>query len=313
MDKRLTFLALCILCISALASAATFTNVVVYGDSLSDNGNLFAATGQPAPPYYMGRASNGPVAVEQLAQDLHATLYDFAWSGATTGVGNHLDGGTPTSFGPGLTPLPGMQTLYTLTSGGTPTGPNTLFVVWGGPDDLLSPSPLDSSLPAILDRAVGDIDGIVAGLLSQGAQHILVPGMPDLGLTPYFNSFPGGVALGTLAADYFNAVLQASLMPFGPAITYFDTSGFLHRIVADPGAYGFTNVTGMCYDKLAATTCADPNQYLFWDDLHPTAKGHALLGDAFANAVPEPSSIVLTGLGLLFGMAVIRIRRRVQH
>jgi cholinesterase len=309
MDRRLKTLAFCILCLSALASAGTFTNVIVYGDSLSDNGNLFAAIGQPAPPYWNGRASNGPVAVEQLAQDLHAALSDFAWDGATTGIGNHLDGGTPTSFGiPGL---PGMQTQYALTSGGLPTGPGTLFVVWGGPDDLLSPSPLDPTLLDILNRAVGDIDSIVGGLLSQGAQHILVPGMPDLGLTPYFSSLPGGAVQGAFAASYFNAQLQASLAPFGPAITYFDTFGFLHQIVADPGAYGLTNVTDMCFNGF--TVCADPGQYLFWDDLHPTARGHVLLGDAFASAVPEPASLVLTGLGLLLAGAALRIRRRVQH
>jgi phospholipase/lecithinase/hemolysin len=311
MDKRLRTLAFCILCISALASASTFTNVVVYGDSLSDNGNLFAAIGQPAPPYVNGRASNGPVAVEQLAKDLNAVLTDFAWSGATTGIGNHLDGGTPTSFGVGS--LPGMLTSYDLTKGGLNTGSGTLFVVWGGPDDLLSPSPLDTTTVAVLNRAVGDIDTIVGGLRSQGAQHILVPGMPDLGLTPFFGSNPVSAAQATGAAMYFDAVLQASLASYGAGVTYFDTFGFLHQIVANPGAYGFTNVTDMCYDAVAHTLCADPGQYLFWDDLHPTAKGHALLGDAFASAVPEPASFVLIGFGLFFGTAAIRIRRRVQH
>jgi phospholipase/lecithinase/hemolysin len=306
MDRRLKTLAFCILCLSALSSAGTFTNVIVYGDSLSDNGNLFAATGQPAPPYVNGRASNGPVAVEQLAKDLNAVLTDFAWSGATTGIGNHLDGGTPTGFGsPGL---PGMQTEYASTSGIIPTGPGTLFVVWGGPDDLLSPSPLDLTTLAVLNRAVGDIDGIVAGLWSQGSRHILVPGMPDLGMTPYFGSNPVSAAQATGAAMYFNAALQASLASYGAGVTYFDTFGFLHQIVANAGAYGFTNVTDMCYNAIANTLCNDPGQYLFWDDLHPTAKGHALLGDAFAEAVPEPASFMLIGFGLLLGAAAIRFR-----
>ena len=93
--------------LAAFASASTFTSVIVYGDSLSDNGNLYALTGQPPAPYYNGRFSNGPVAVEYLASTLGVPLSDFAWGGATTGIGNHGDGGTPTSYG--AFGLPGMQ------------------------------------------------------------------------------------------------------------------------------------------------------------------------------------------------------------
>ena len=89
--------------------AAPITSVVVYGDSLSDNGNLFAVSGQPAsPPYFNGRRSNGLVAVEDVANTLGVPLKDFAWVGATTGIGNIGDGGTPTSFG--AFNLPGMLT-----------------------------------------------------------------------------------------------------------------------------------------------------------------------------------------------------------
>src|SRR3954468_24545511 len=81
-------------------AAAPFASVVVCGDSLSDNGNFFGATGQPPGPYFAGRSSNGPVAAELLASILGTPLQDFAWAGATTGIGNHLDpGGSATTFG----------------------------------------------------------------------------------------------------------------------------------------------------------------------------------------------------------------------
>src|SRR3954447_16812566 len=114
--------------------AAPFSSVVVYGDSLSDNGNLFAVAGQPgAPAYFPGRASNGMVAVELLAQQWGVPLYDFAWAGGTTGIGNHLDpGGSPTTLG--ANGLPGMTTSFTLTSAAiAPLASSALFVVWGGP------------------------------------------------------------------------------------------------------------------------------------------------------------------------------------
>src|SRR5687768_7643325 len=90
------------------AYSAPFTAVVAYGDSLSDNGNLFAVAGQPGPPAYVaGRASNGPLAAELLSANFGIPFVNLAWAGATTGIGNHLDpGGTPTSFG--VNGLPGM-------------------------------------------------------------------------------------------------------------------------------------------------------------------------------------------------------------
>src|SRR5689334_18901018 len=82
-------------CFHSVADASPITSVVVYGDSLSDNGNLFAAVGFPPPPYFHGRFSDGPVAVEQLAASLGVPLFDFAVGGATTGIGG-TDGGSPT-------------------------------------------------------------------------------------------------------------------------------------------------------------------------------------------------------------------------
>lgn len=283
----------------SLASAGTFTSVVAYGDSLSDNGNLFAAIGQPGAPYYNGRRSNGPVAVENLATILGVPLHDFAWIGATTGIGNYADGGTPTSLGFG--PLPGMGVEFESTKALVPglAASGALFVVWGGPNDFLSPSPLDANALEVANRAAADIIGIVLGLQALGAQNILVPGMPDLGLTPYFSSI-GQSAGGSFITDYFNAKLLSQL-PSG--VIYFDTAGLMRTIVANPAAYGFTNVTDPCFVDM--TVCGNPDQYLFFDDFHPTAAAHAILGQEFASAVPEPATCVLVLSG-----AVIALRKK---
>jgi len=265
----------------------------VYGDSLSDNGNLFALVGQPAAPYWNGRASNGPVAVEYLAASLGVPLLDFAWAGATTGTGNELDGGTPTSMG--SINLPGMQTAF----GASISSPavqgqlsTALFVVWGGSTDFFSPSPLDHADPAaIAARAVTDLVSMASSLQSMGAQHILVPGLPDIGLTPRFHS-PAYSKL----TDAFNSQLLSAL-PAG--VSYFDTTALLRSIVANPGSYGLTNVTDACFSSGAV--CASPDQYLFWDDLHPTTQASAILGKEFAGAVPEPSTfaMVVSAAGVL--------------
>lgn len=283
-------------------AVADITSVVVYGDSLSDNGNLFAATGQPPLPYYNGRYSNGPVAVEQLASRLGVPLHDFAWGGATTGLGNYGDGGTPTSLG--AHNLPGMEVEFSLTAATVPgLAPGALFVVWGGPNDFLSPSPLDATPAAVVNRAVADLTAIVVGLQALGAQQILVPGMPDLGLTPYYVSLgPAKAAEGSALTDAFNAALVSSL-PAG--VRYYDTAALMRAAVANPAAYGFTNVTAPCFN--GATVCASPDEYLFWDGFHPTTAMATYAAEGFANtAVPEPASIGLLG-GVILALG-LRLR-----
>src|SRR5664279_5839102 len=132
----------------------------------------------------------------------------------------------------------------------TPFAPTSLFVVWGGPDDFIT--------GGTVSQGVLDELGIVAALQGVGASHILVPGMPDLGLTPEFY----GNATATAFSFSFDQALQANL-PKG--VSYFDTFGFMHQVVANPGAYGFTDVTDPCLVGL--TPCSNPNQYLFWDCL----------------------------------------------
>ena len=273
--------------LSTHAKADGFSSVIVYGDSLSDNGNLYAAYGYPPAPYYMGRFSNGPVAVEQLAAHLGAPLYDFAVGGATSGVGNYIDQGTQTTAG--FAGLPGMEAELASAPSqallASPLVSSSLFVVWGGANDLLSGgSPI---------TAASDIDAIVATLEGDGATHILVPGVPNLGLTPEFY----GSSVATAYSIAFNTALQATL-PRGA--TYVDTFNLLTNVEANPSAYGFSNVTTSCFT--GTSLCPDNGAgYLFYDDFHPTTAADSLVAAEFQTAAtgvtPEPSSLLLLGTG----------------
>lgn len=282
----------------AIGSATTFSAIIAYGDSLSDNGNLFSADQgiipggyPPSPPYFNGRFSNGPVAVEQMAKALGIPLVDFAVGGATSGIGNFVDGGTQTTLG--AFGLPGMALELTKP---LPPGVNvatSLFVVWGGANDFLA-----GGSPLV---AAANIDAIVANLEAEGATHILVPGLPDLSLTPEFY----GVAAAALYTQIFN---QTMLLGLPPGATYYDTFAFLNGIEANPAAYGITNTNTPCLN--GATPCANPGQYIFWDDIHPTTTVDALLAQQFAAAAtPEPSTMVLLGTGIA-GLAELIRRRR---
>lgn len=300
------------------AFAAPFSTVVVYGDSLSDSGNIYALTSAPpisfpyppSPPYAQ-RLSNGPVAVEYLADALGVPSVNFALGGATTGIGNSGDEG----FGPatgtvttvGSLGLPGMTSIFAATSGTlSPEVLSTgLFVVWGGANDFLAPSPLDITPLDTINRAVTNILTIVTSLQALGAVNILVPGVPDLGLTPTVlaqGAFES--ALASLATNLFNATLQSQL-PAG--VLYADTANFLRAIAADPTAFGFTNATEPCFNGV--TVCANPNEYVFFDGIHPTTRTHELAAQSFLQiVVPEPSTVVSMALGL--GLCIFWRRKR---
>jgi phospholipase/lecithinase/hemolysin len=282
---------------TTIARASSFSSLIVYGDSLSDNGNLYALAGEPlSPPYYMGRFSNGSVAAEQLSTDLGVPLFDFAVGGATSGVGNYFDGGSQTALG--TSGAPGMQLELAASAPllSSPIVSSSLFLVWGGANDFLT-----QGSPLVAEQ---NIVSIVDTLEADGAQHILVPGLPDLGLTPDFS----GVAVATAYSDAFNAALQANL-PAGA--TYFDTAGLLNQIEANPGTYGLTDLTDPCLDIAAQTVCSNPNQYLFWDGFHPTTAVDAIVAQDFANVAnaPEPPPLMLLGTGML-GLAMLIRQRR---
>jgi hypothetical protein len=259
-----------------LADGGSRSEIIVYSDSLADNGNIYKLFGFPGPPYWHGRWSNGPVAIENMAAIMGMPLLDYAYAAATTGLGNLIDGGTPEQIG--SLGLPGITTAYNITidSIAPDTIRRSLFVVYGGFNDFTA----DGLTSSTADHAAANLVAIVADLQHRGARWILVPGLLDMGMTPnYTSQGPQTAALATSLSRYLNQKLLATL-PKG--VLYFDTFSLYQAMRTHPGAFGLTDVADQCYDPVSGTVCPNPDQYLFWDFVHPTEHVQIILAAGFA-------------------------------
>jgi len=281
--------------------------VTVFGDSLSDPGNVFALTGTvshtpyaviPSAPYTVGglHFSNGKTWIEQRpAGDVNAQSSGPAYqvSGVFT---NYAVGGArarPASGGLLQADLTVQVQNYLADFGGAARPGATHVIFIGGNDirDALQAGGGAASL-AILGAAVNAVATNIQTLYFAGARRFVVVNGPDVGLVPAVRLFgPAAQAAATALSAGYNAGLAAAVTALsglpGIDIVSVDLFGFLDDIVANPGQYGLTNVTDMCITPgvKGDAKCSNPNDYLFWDGIHPTSAGHALLADLIGAAL----------------------------
>jgi phospholipase/lecithinase/hemolysin len=261
---------------SSAAAAFAYNDVVVFGDSLSDVGNAYGASFglvPASPPYYQGHFSNGPIWVEEMAskQGLPAVVRsrnggnDYAYGGVETGPGytNYLV----------LFNLPNLGTQISSYLGSHTPGANDLFVVWGGANDF-NDGQTDPTVPA------RNMASHIIALAQAGAKDFIVPNLPPMGETPRYRGTAREASMNSLSSQY-NALLAPALSyletNYNVNIYQLDIAGAFNQILTHPGDYGITNTTDPAL--VGSNVVANPDQYLFWDDLHPTRVAHGLLGD----------------------------------
>ena len=277
-----------------------FTDLYVFGDSLSDPGNAFAVTGETAHPpfepipssaYGVGghHFSNGRTWVEVMAQEMglnkgakpafrDPTFGNFAFAGARAAT----------------TQSPGFDTqvqMYLSLHGCSPQ-PDALYVVqFGGNDlrDAMAAAAQGQDPAPILGDAITTIAQTVGILASCGAQHFLIANAPNLGaapaVPPEFKELVAGMSYqfnlilsGTLAASFPNGINFYSL----------DMFEFVTAASTMPQGFGFTNVTTPCLSFFVTegAFCTNRDQHLFWDAIHPTKKAHRMLGEIALASLP---------------------------
>ncbi len=306
---RLAFASMLLAQPAAAVTLGPYTDLVVFGDSLSDPGNavLVAPGSVPAEVYPNGQLTNGDVWAVQL------------------GTKPALIGGTNYAFGgaraTGEGASPGFETQRDqFLASAPPLGDRPLVAVWLGGNDLRDAfgavDPNDPStaaaIPDTIAAAVGAIATGLVELSGAGLKDFLVFGQVDLGRLPGIVGTPFEPA-ASAASQAFNLALQAQVLALdGPSrrIDYFDVAATFDDLISRSDEFGIETLTVPCLldpgDVRPETFCGveQGDTFLFYDPVHPSEPPHSFLANAVAASVapvPLPAGLwlLLAALGSL--------------
>jgi len=305
--RSLLAVALAMAAVPALAENGPYTQTVFFGDSLTDAGyfrpllpaNVRAVTGQ--------FTTNPGFVWSQYLAEYYGTS---AYANGNGQVGtNYAAGGARvgTNTTGALGPIPSLATQVNtyLSSTGGRADPNALYTVWGGANDLFAITSGGANPTTTIGAAVTAQVGIIGTLQTAGARYILVPTIPDLGVTPGFRAQgTAAAAAGTQLSTTYNTALFDAIDTAGFRVIPLDTFTLLREIVASPAEYGFANVTGTaCQPQITANslTCNPtsyvtpnaPDTYAFADGVHPTSRAHNILSQYAVAMLEGPRQIAL--------------------
>jgi len=291
-----------------VAAETTFSRIVVFGTSLSDPGNAFALRGGttsppystlgplriPAEPYSIGGGhhfTNGETWIEQLARSLglaENTRPAFQESGS--GATNYAVGGAR-AYDDGKNVNLSEQVNKFLHDFGGAAPSDALYVIEMGGNDLLDTLAGGGNGGAIIPKALSAIGDNIVALHRAGARKFLVWNVPNIGLTPAVQSFknliPAAGQLAELASVTFNSGLDLLLdllkeMP-GIEIVQFDLYRKVNEMIASPGSVGLSVVDATCVmPDIPPFECRTPDEFFFWDGIHPTRAVHAMVATQVA-------------------------------
>ena len=331
-----------------------YSGVFVFGDSLVDSGNAlklaqwygglpFTDLPEGAPTaalgYFLGRFTDGYTFADLLANKavglVTKPVFPYGFEDPVFGLpidpfasdpnGHNLNfayGGAQIRQGDEVVPDPDGQTDAFKDAVDNHADPNALYVFTIGGNDVRSLAPSGGN-PASLADAHGALDAAadkmlheIAQLVDIGAHHILITGVPDVGIIPKYdlngNDVLDGVELARSAAAtdysiYLDTLIRTQVVPalqsLGASVTYVPlmdyqdsagnvVAGTLSKILPEIAA-----LHGLTTAELAGNLLGH-RDLIFFDDVHPTAQAHALVGAysyALLTGTPWIETLPLTG------------------
>lgn len=324
----------------------TYNSVVFFGDSLTDNGNLYKIFGNAlpkSPPYFEGRFSNGQTWSDRVADRYHTMnipTENYAIGGETAIYHDPAGGFFPFNLPTSL------QDYYSKTE--FKDTAHTLFIIWIGANDYLNGSTdVDKDTSAVIEG----IQSTVESLITHGAKNILLLNLPDLGKIPYSaqNKIEANLTeLSTLhneKLDKLFAQLKAHHLKIN--LHRYDISDVFNTVITHPekinrkyhlhlsntstacwqGGYTVTRIKNQkelieaslgkenlsldsvkqkqlssyiagspalaaAYDVSESylrggVPCSEPETYVFWDFVHPTATVHSVLASLLTDYIED--------------------------
>ena len=292
------------------AAQSRFSGIVVFGTSLSDPGNAFALVGdQSTPPDYMlnpllipsapyarggHHFSNGATWIEQYGRSIGMAGSVGTALGSSDASATNFAVGAARAYDDGVNfNLTRQVDTYLARAGGAAPSTALYVIEMGGNDirDAFAVYATGGYGAPILERALASIALNIQRLYGAGAREFLVWAPPNVALTPALRTLgPAAAGLGGFLTRQFNQNLTAILAQLSalPGVNFarLDVYGILNAILAHPEAYSMTAVTTACVTpNIAPFTCKPVDEFLFWDGIHPTRAGHAILAEETANVL----------------------------
>jgi phospholipase/lecithinase/hemolysin len=315
LNNRILAACLALILAAPLAAQAQtpLNRIVVFGTSLSDPGNAFALVGGtntppdyavdpflvPERPYARGghHFSNGATWIEQYAapSGLSASVQP-AFRDAGAKASNYAVGGARAREVPDNVHLSLQVVTFLHNSSGAAPADALYVIEMGGNDlrDALFAFAGGGDGGPIIAAAITSIADNIAQLYAAGARRFLVWNAPNLGLTPAVRGLgPAAVGLADFLSQTFNWSLGTALdsLPGAlPGIEFvrLDVYQKLAEVVGNPEGFGLTEVATACITpSVPPFACKNPDEYLFWDGIHPTRAVHAILAHAAAAALGQ--------------------------
>jgi outer membrane lipase/esterase len=293
------------------SEAIEFKSIVVFGGSISDPGNFFALFGiSNKPPYTFDQLdetlvstgpyskgghhfSNGPTWIEELGKTLGLNKdVQAAFKGSNPHATNYAVGGARSvdiEVPFDTIDLPEQVGAF-LAERGNVAPADALYVIdFGGNDvrDALGLLAVGDIVGAqqLIQNAIGSIALHVNFLLNAGATKFLFVNVANIGRLPSVLRLndPAAAGAATALTLVFNDALESLIItPLSQAaeVAVLDVFGTVEDLVGNPSEFGLTEVEQACITpNVPPFSCKKPDQFLFWDGVHPTKAVHEIFAD----------------------------------